>query len=165
MRNALAIYDTESYRLYYSLVVIAFLSVFLIIAAAAAATALVRPKGFALRQAFKIPGLVDADVAVTDSVIILIAHENAISRSSIFAFRDVRYTVGNGEKVLLDNVSGFATPGVLIALMGKSGAGKTTLLGMLSVAAFFYSWSQIPLTISAEWCLDDHCTHSSQHHY
>lgn len=95
-----------------------------------------RPKGFALRPSFKIPGLVDADVTATDSVMILIADGNATSRSSIFAFRAARYTVENREKVLLDNLSGFATPGVLIALMGESGAGKTTLLGMFSMCAF-----------------------------
>ena len=37
-----------------------------------------------------------------------------------------------GPKKLLNDVSGFAKPGVMVALMGASGAGKTTLLNTLS---------------------------------
>jgi ABC-type multidrug transport system ATPase subunit len=35
-------------------------------------------------------------------------------------------------RVLLSNISGFAKPGTLTALMGSSGAGKTTLLDVLA---------------------------------
>ncbi len=55
---------------------------------------------------------------------------------TMLSFRNVVYTVPNtsgGEDVkLLNNVSGFAMPGRLTAIMGESGAGKTTLLDVLS---------------------------------
>lgn len=60
---------------------------------------------------------------------------NRISSSDrIFTWSDVTYTVpyGNGERRLLNNVNGFAKPGLMIALMGASGAGKTTLLNTLA---------------------------------
>lgn len=59
----------------------------------------------------------------------------AISGSeSIFTWENVEYTVpyGNGTRKLLNNVNGYAKPGVMIALMGASGAGKTTLLNTLA---------------------------------
>lgn len=37
-----------------------------------------------------------------------------------------------GERKILDNISGFARPGQVLALMGPSGAGKTTMLDMLA---------------------------------
>jgi ATP-binding cassette subfamily G (WHITE) protein 2 (SNQ2) len=60
---------------------------------------------------------------------------NSISSSeSIFTWKDVEYTVPyqGGERKLLNKVSGFAKPGVMIALVGASGAGKSTLLNTLS---------------------------------
>jgi ATP-binding cassette, subfamily G (WHITE), member 2, SNQ2 len=53
---------------------------------------------------------------------------------SVFTWSDVSYTVPvpGGEKRLLNNISGYAKPGVMVALMGASGAGKTTLLNTLS---------------------------------
>ena len=53
---------------------------------------------------------------------------------SVFTWTDVNYTVPvvGGERKLLNNVSGYAKPGVMVALMGASGAGKTTLLNTLS---------------------------------
>lgn len=59
----------------------------------------------------------------------------SISKSdSIFTWQDVEYTVPyqGGERKLLNKVSGYAKPGVLIALVGASGAGKTTLLNTLA---------------------------------
>ena len=52
----------------------------------------------------------------------------------IFTWSNVNYTVPvvGGERKLLNNVSGYAKPGVMVALMGASGAGKTTLLNTLS---------------------------------
>jgi len=58
-----------------------------------------------------------------------------IARSdSIFTWRNVEYTVPylGGERKLLNNVNGYAKPGVMVALMGASGAGKTTLLNTLA---------------------------------
>lgn len=58
-----------------------------------------------------------------------------ISQSeSIFTWQDVEYTVPyqGGQRKLLNKVSGYAKPGVMVALMGASGAGKTTLLNTLA---------------------------------
>ncbi|KAH6658427.1 putative ABC multidrug transporter [Truncatella angustata] len=56
------------------------------------------------------------------------------SASTVFTFRDINYYVhvAGKEKQLLQNVSGFVTPGKLVALMGSSGAGKTTLMDALA---------------------------------
>ncbi|KAF5575236.1 ATPase [Fusarium pseudocircinatum] len=60
--------------------------------------------------------------------------EQITDSESIFTWRDIEYTVPylGGEKKLLNKVSGYAKPGVMVALMGASGAGKTTLLNILS---------------------------------
>ncbi|KAK4169775.1 putative ABC transporter [Cladorrhinum sp. PSN259] len=52
----------------------------------------------------------------------------------VFTWENVRYTVPTpqGPKQLLNDISGYAKPGVMVALMGASGAGKTTLLNTLS---------------------------------
>ncbi|VBB84819.1 Putative ABC transporter [Podospora comata] len=52
----------------------------------------------------------------------------------VFTWENVSYTVPTpqGPKKLLNGVSGYAKPGVMVALMGASGAGKTTLLNTLS---------------------------------
>lgn len=58
-----------------------------------------------------------------------------ISKSeSIFTWQNVDYSVPyqGGERKLLNGVSGYAKPGVMVALMGASGAGKTTLLNTLA---------------------------------
>ena len=53
---------------------------------------------------------------------------------SIFTWQDVNFRVpyGDGSRQLLNDVHGYAKPGVMVALMGASGAGKTTLLNTLS---------------------------------
>lgn len=53
---------------------------------------------------------------------------------SILTWSDVNYTVPylGGERKLLNNIDGYAKPGVMVALMGVSGAGKTTLLNTLA---------------------------------
>ncbi|KDO35389.1 hypothetical protein SPRG_00239 [Saprolegnia parasitica CBS 223.65] len=47
------------------------------------------------------------------------------------AFQDISYATRDGVQ-LLTNVSGYAQPGTITALMGPSGAGKTTLLDVLA---------------------------------
>lgn len=55
-------------------------------------------------------------------------------RNGIFTWRKITYDIDvrGRPRRLLDNVSGWATPGTLTALMGVSGAGKTTLLDALA---------------------------------
>lgn len=62
------------------------------------------------------------------------ALESISSSESVFTWKDVEYTVPyqGGERKLLNKVSGYAKPGVMVALVGASGAGKTTLLNTLS---------------------------------
>ncbi|CAG8940173.1 unnamed protein product [Penicillium salamii] len=63
-------------------------------------------------------------------------NDNPTSRQdrASFTFDNLSYYVNTseGEKQLLDQVSGYVKPGQLTALMGASGAGKTTLLDNLS---------------------------------
>ena len=53
---------------------------------------------------------------------------------SIFTWTNVEFSVPyqGGQRKLLNKVSGYAKPGVMIALVGASGAGKSTLLNTLS---------------------------------
>ncbi|KAF2239644.1 ABC drug exporter AtrF [Viridothelium virens] len=60
--------------------------------------------------------------------------EGVSRNDTIFTWQDVNYTVPvkDGERKLLQNLSGYVRPGKLTALMGSSGAGKTTLLNTLA---------------------------------
>ena len=44
----------------------------------------------------------------------------------------VTVTVDKTERKILDNVTGSATAGQLLAIMGSSGAGKTTFMNVLT---------------------------------
>ena len=45
-------------------------------------------------------------------------------------FTDISYSLGN--RIILENVTGAAKPGELLAIMGASGAGKSTFLDILA---------------------------------
>lgn len=62
------------------------------------------------------------------------AMENFEKSESIFTFDNVTYKVptADGQKTLLDGVSGYVKPGCLTCMIGSSGAGKTTLLNTLA---------------------------------
>lgn len=62
------------------------------------------------------------------------ALEQISSTDSIFTWENVEYSVPyqGGQRKLLNKVSGYAKPGVMVALVGASGAGKSTLLNTLS---------------------------------
>ncbi|KIW64177.1 hypothetical protein PV04_09130 [Phialophora macrospora] len=53
---------------------------------------------------------------------------------NVFMWRNICYDIKtrDGDKRLLDQISGWVKPGTLTALMGVSGAGKTTLLNALA---------------------------------
>ena len=55
-------------------------------------------------------------------------------RAYTLHFRHLSWTVGKGKraKTLLDDLSGYAEPSTLIALMGASGSGKSSLLDILA---------------------------------
>ena len=52
--------------------------------------------------------------------------EKIIDSKSIFTFKEIEYTIPyqGGERMLLNNVSGYSKPGIMVALMCTSGAGK-----------------------------------------
>ena len=66
------------------------------------------------------------DAGVKPSEAEKVQNEGSFRKTNVFSWRKVRYTIpvkGGGERVLLDDISGYVTPGKLTALMGESGAG------------------------------------------
>ncbi|KAG2155262.1 ABC-2 type transporter-domain-containing protein [Suillus bovinus] len=88
----------------------------------------------------------------------------------LFTWQHVQYDIPieGGMKRLLDDVTGFVSPGKLTALMGESGAGKTTLLNVLAQRAGiglitgerFFGGQPLPIDFQAQtgYCqqLDTH---------
>ena len=52
----------------------------------------------------------------------------SMKMKDVFTWQEVSYTIpiGDGKRKLLDDISGYAVPGKLTALMGESGAGKVS---------------------------------------
>ncbi|KAI4255334.1 MAG: hypothetical protein LQ352_002620 [Teloschistes flavicans] len=83
-------------------------------------------------------GGVSGDSSVSSGQLATEKEDESVPRTGtsdeIFTWTDVEYSVPyeGSQRKLLNNVNGYAKPGVMIALMGASGAGKTTLLNTLS---------------------------------
>ena len=78
------------------------------------------------RRAFR-----DAVYAVMDRMKHGQSLEVALNPTSLLVWKNLTLKLKN-QKVLIDNVDGFAMGGRVLAIMGPSGAGKTTLLNALS---------------------------------
>ena len=98
----------------------------------------------AKKQAAKAKAPADEESGSSDTIAVSEGHGDAAAEDemldqlteskSIFTWKNLELTIPymGGERKLLNNVSGYAKPGVMVALMGASGAGKTTLLNTLS---------------------------------
>ena len=67
-----------------------------------------------------------------------VAQQN-INMADIFTWQNIKYVVpvsGGEHRQLLDDVSGYVSPGKLTALMGESGAGKVNVLANSSNSLF-----------------------------
>lgn len=132
LQNNLGISNGEIFRLYHFLILLAYLALFF--AVSAIATALVKPRGHALKWR-AVNGTVSQDGLIDlASTTIDINPEPSVSKSRArFSFSNVKYAVESGKRVLLNGISGHAMGGKVVLLMGESGAGKSTLLDVCAM--------------------------------
>ena len=68
---------------------------------------------------------------------------SGIPTGATLKWKDLSYSISVGtgasltEKNILKNITGFAEPGRLIAIMGPTGSGKTTLLNFLAARTLY----------------------------
>lgn len=135
LENNLGITIGNIFRLYYFLVLIAYLVVLTLLSATA--TALVKPKGHAMKWR-SINGSVrfDGDPDLDSTTITLSRRLPFAKPSARFTFSDLKYSVQNGSRLLLDRISGYAVGGKVVLLMGESGAGKYFCIRLFSLKSY-----------------------------
>lgn len=126
LKNFRGIDLDKIFRLYYFLAVVAFVVLFFIFSAFSTANAL--PLGHALQARVRDPRPSEGpNVSVN-----LLSGEDSKEKTS-FTFTNLKYSVLNGAKTLLTDVTGNTVGGKVVLLMGESGAGKTTLLDVCAM--------------------------------
>ena len=132
LENTYGITNGEIFRLYFFLVTLGFMVLFFIFSAIS--TTLSKAAGHAQKASD-----VSSDLSVhpskdSDAVAIDLKDSSSeeVSKNR-FTFTNMTYSVGDGSKVLLHDVTGSAVGGKVVLLMGESGAGKTTLLDVCAM--------------------------------
>lgn len=72
--------------------------------------------------------------STSDSTIVVVPKQPSSLSDHVFSWHNVGFSIqaNKQEKVLLDDISGSAKSGDVLAILGASGAGKTTLLNALA---------------------------------
>ena len=71
-------------------------------------------------------------ISTTTQATLTWSHINVTCRATPTCLDRLRRVPPKDGQTLLDNISGIARPGQILAILGSSGAGKTTLLNVLS---------------------------------
>lgn len=119
------------FRLYDFIILLAFLVLFVFLSAIA--TSRSKPRGHALQSRIEGKKKLASDLGEDTSTVVHIQEPPSHKPQTRFTFTNIKYTVNNGAKVLLDNISGSAVSGKVVLLMGESGAGKSTLLDVCAM--------------------------------